>query len=108
MTLDGETVKLSDFRGKQIMLNFWATWCPPCRAEMPDTQKFHEKNVPEFVEEFGVTFRVLMDEKTEVANLYQIQPIPTSYMIDSDGIIQNMAFGALDYELMVQEFEKMK
>src|SRR5699024_1179865 len=41
-TMDGETVKLSDFRGEKVMLNFWATWCPPCRAEMPDIQKFHE------------------------------------------------------------------
>src|SRR5690625_6514126 len=41
-TLEGETVKLSDYRGERIMLNFWATWCPPCRAEMPDMQKFHE------------------------------------------------------------------
>src|SRR5699024_12283205 len=43
-TLDGETVKLSDFRGQKVLLNFWATWCPPCRAEMPDMQKFHEEN----------------------------------------------------------------
>ncbi|MGM8213184.1 redoxin domain-containing protein [Virgibacillus sp. W0430] len=125
-TLEGETVKLSDFRGERVMLNFWATWCPPCRAEMPDMQKFHEKtdvvilavdlletessksNVPAFVEEFGVTFRVLLDEDSSVANRYRIQPIPTTFMIDSEGKIQNVSFGALNYELMVQEYEKMK
>lgn len=125
-TLDGETVKLSDFIGEQVFLNFWATWCPPCRAEMPDMQKFHEdkdvvilavdlaetessdKNVPEFIEEYGITFNVLIDEETEVANLYGIQPLPTSYLIDSTGVIHNKAIGALNYDMMVQEFEKMK
>src|SRR5690625_5188421 len=43
-TIEGETVKLSDYRGEKVMLNFWATWCPPCRAEMPDMQKFHENH----------------------------------------------------------------
>ncbi|MGM8363895.1 redoxin domain-containing protein [Virgibacillus sp. W0181] len=124
-TLDGETVKLSDFRGERVMLNFWATWCPPCRAEMPDMQKFHENTdveilavnlletesgvdkVPEFIEEFGVTFRILLDEDSSVANRYEIQPIPTTFMIDSEGKIQNTTLGALNYELMVQEYEKM-
>lgn len=124
-TLDGETVKLSDFRGERVMVNFWATWCPPCRAEIPDMQKFHEKTdiqilainltdtesdqekVPTFVKNYGMTFNVLMDEDSEVANRYQIQPIPTSYMIDSKGVIQFKALGAMNYDSMVQEFEKM-
>lgn len=125
-TLEGETVKLSDFRGKRVMLNFWATWCPPCRAEMPDMQRFHEdkdvvilavnlretetntEKVQDFLDERDLTFQVLLDDKTTVANLYQIQPIPSSFMIDSEGRIQNKAFGALNYDLMVQEFEKMQ
>ncbi|MFD1039998.1 peroxiredoxin family protein [Virgibacillus byunsanensis] len=125
-TLGGDTVKLSDFRGKRVMLNFWATWCPPCRAEMPDMQKFHEEkdivilavnltdteasiqDIPDFVDEFELTFPILLDEQTAVANEYQIQPIPTSFMVDSNGRIQYKAFGALNYELMVQEFEKMQ
>lgn len=126
-TLDGETVKLSDFRGQRVMLNFWATWCPPCRAEMPDMQRFHEDKdvvilavnltgtpdesigkIRDFIEEFGITFRILLDTETAIANLYQIQPIPTNYLIDSEGIIHNKAFGALNYDIMVQEFEKMQ
>ena len=125
-TLDGEDIKLSELRGQRVMVNFWATWCPPCRAEMPDMQKFHEskdivilavnlvgtesskENVVKFIEEFKITFPILLDADMEVSNLYRIQPIPTSYMIDSSGRIQYKAFGALNYELMVQEFENMK
>ncbi|MFD1360776.1 peroxiredoxin family protein [Lentibacillus salinarum] len=124
-TMEGEQMKLSDLRGQRVMVNFWATWCPPCRAEIPDLQKFYENkdieilavnltdtesnrsDVQEFVADFGMTFPVLLDENTEVANQYQIQPIPSSFMIDSDGRIQFKALGAMNYELMVQEFEKM-
>lgn len=125
-TLDGESVRLSDFRGQKIMLNFWATWCAPCRAEMPDMQKFYDEkdivvlavnlttsrfdeaeNVEPFVDEYGLTFPILLDVDNEVADLYQIKPIPTSFLIDTSGKIHNVAYGALNYELMVQEFEKM-
>lgn len=123
--MDGEKVKLSDFRGEKVMLNFWATWCPPCRAEVPDMQKLHENKdvtilavnllgqesgidpVEEFLEDYGVTFNVLLDDDLVVAETYGIQPVPTTYMIDTEGVIQNMAFGALNYELMVQELDKM-
>lgn len=125
-TLTGETVRLSDFHGQKVMLNFWATWCGPCRAEMPDMQKFYDEkdivvlavnlttsrfdeaeNVEPFVDEYGLTFPILLDVDNEVADLYQIKPIPTSFLIDTSGKIHNVAYGALNYELMVQEFEKM-
>ncbi len=124
-TLDGETVKLSDFRGERVMLNFWATWCPPCRAEMPDMQKLHENTdikilavnlidtesspevVPEFLDELGLTFPVLLDEESELANEYKIVAYPTSFMIDSNGRIQFKVLGAINYDIMIQEFEKM-
>lgn len=64
-------------------------------------------NVEEFRDDFGLSFPILLDKDLQVANLYAIQPIPTSYMVDSNGIITNMAFGALNYDLMVQEFERM-
>lgn len=126
-TFEGDTVKLSDFRGERVMLNFWATWCGPCRAEMPDMQEFHEdtdivilavnltnskkgefEKIPEFLNEYGITFDVLLDKENNVASLYQIKPIPTNFLINSDGSIHNVAYGALNYDLMVQEFEKMK
>ena len=126
VTLDGKRVKLSDYRGQRVLLNFWATWCPPCREEMPDMQKFHEnedviilavnltetevsqENVTKFVEKYGLTFEILMDEHVEVAKLYKIQPIPTTYMIDSSGRVQQFSFSQLNYEIMEQEFANMK
>ncbi|WP_130860286.1 redoxin domain-containing protein [Gracilibacillus phocaeensis] len=124
-TLSGETVALSDYRGSKVMLNFWATWCPPCRVEMPDMEKFHQdteieilavnltetepntKQVQQFVNEYGLSFPILLDEVIEVANTYAIQPIPTSFMIDSEGIIQFKTFGPLTYDQMVAEMEGM-
>ena len=125
-TLDGEKKKLSDLRGERVMVNFWATWCPPCRAEIPDLQKFHENEditilavnlteteqdmdkVEEFVDDFGMTFPILLDTETEVADTYKIQPIPSSFMVDSNGRIQFVALGAMHYDMMVAEFNKMK
>ncbi|TMN22745.1 peroxiredoxin family protein [Lentibacillus cibarius] len=125
-TLEGEQVLLSDYRGQRVVLNFWASWCPPCQAEVPDLQKFYENkdveilavnltktetrrsDVTDFVDEYGMTFPILMDETSDVAKNYQIQPIPTSYFINSKGRIQYKRIGAMNYETMVQEFEKMK
>lgn len=124
-TLDGETVRLSDYRGEKVLLNFWATWCPPCRAEMPDMQQFHadhdatilavnllgtEKSpeeVEKFLDEYGVTFTVLSDDLNHVASLYNASALPTSYLINSKGEVHNIAVGALNYEMMVQAFDEM-
>ncbi len=125
-TLDGETVKLSDYRVEKVLLNFWASWCRPCRSEMPDMQKFHETyddvvilavnltetersktNVTNFLEEYEITFPVLLDNETVVGNIYNTRALPTSYLINSDGKIHNIATGPLNYESMVQEFDKM-
>ena len=125
-TINGETVQLSDYKGKRVIVNFWATWCPPCRAEIPDFQKLYEKKdveilgvnlteteespeqVETFIKEFGMTFPVVMDVNSDVADTYQVSAYPTSYMIDSNGRIQFVAMGALNYDLMIQEYEKMK
>lgn len=125
-TLDGETVKLSDFRGEKVLLNFWATWCPPCRAEMPDMQQFHAdhdatilavnlsstekspEDVQDFLDEYGVTFTVLSDDQNHVSTLYNASALPTSYLINSKGEVHNIAVGALNYEMMVQAFDEME
>src|SRR5690625_1110658 len=125
-TLEGEKVKLSDYRGEKVLLNFWATWCGPCRAEMPDMEKFHQEDddvvilavnlteteqsstgVDKFLEELGITFTILSDKNTVVSNIYQAQALPTSYLINSDGTIHNIAVGPLNYEAMVKEFKEM-
>lgn len=124
-TLDGETVSLSDYRGEKVIVNFWATWCPPCRSEMPDMQKFHEDydaeilavnlssteqsetQVHDFLDEYGVTFTVLSDASNRVSTLYNASALPTSYLINTKGEIHNVAIGALNYEMMEQAFDEM-
>lgn len=125
-TLDGEVVKLSDYKGKRVMLNFWATWCPPCRAEMPDMQKFQSTkdvqvlavnlsetesdpgNAQRFVDELNLTLTVPLDKESAVSNEYNVIAYPTTYMIDSNGRIQFIMMGAMNYDFMVQQFEMMQ
>src|SRR5690625_2414391 len=125
--VDGETVRLSELRGEKILLNFWATWCPPCRAEMPDMQKYHEEEnegiilavnlleteqglqqVDDFLQEYGITFRILIDENTEVSSLYSAFALPTSYLINREGIIHTKAIGTINYDYLVEQFESME
>ncbi|MDP4172008.1 MAG: redoxin domain-containing protein, partial [Bacillota bacterium] len=123
-TLTGSTVKLSDFKGKRVMLNFWATWCPPCKAEMPDMEKFYKKgqkdliilavnidpqlDVKGFAKANGLTFPILLDEKDEVNTKYHILSIPTTYFIDSKGIIKDKFTGAMPLDAMQQYTDDLK
>ncbi len=110
--LDGEPVSLSDFRGESVLINFWATWCPPCRAEMPYLQQVYDEwsgiglvlltinigesssKVEEFMQDYNLSFPVLLDTKRDVAQKYNVRGIPTTFFIDKDGIIQDMKVGA--------------
>ncbi|MBX9973732.1 peroxiredoxin [Cytobacillus firmus] len=121
--LQGETVKLSDYRGKKVMLNFWATWCPPCKAEMPDIQKFYtqkgnevvilavnidpQADVAGFAEEMRVNFPILLDVNEKASNAYQIITIPTTFFIDEEGIIRNKYLSAMSLEIMNQYIDEM-
>lgn len=124
--IDGEMVRLSDLRGEKVLLNFWATWCPPCRAEMPDMQTYHEEHddgvilavnlveteqnmgqVESFLEEYGITFQILLDETTEVSGIYDAYALPTSYLIDTDGRIHTKAIGTINYDYLVEQFKMM-
>lgn len=117
-TLDGKTVRLSDYRGKKVMLNFWATWCPPCKAEIPHMQKFYdevkgdieilavnidtENDVAGFAKKMQIHFPILLDKDEKVMNTYQILTIPTTFFIDKDGLIQNKFMGAMSLEKMYE------
>lgn len=122
--LAGETVKLSDFQGKKVLLNFWATWCPPCKEEMPDMENFYKQagddvvilavnidpqyDVNKFVTEMGITFPILLDEKDEVNSMYQVLTIPTTYFIDEEGIIRHKYISAMTEDIMKQYVDDMR
>ena len=122
----GNIHRLEDYREKTIFLNFWATWCPPCKAEMPDIQKLYEKSATEgedavivlgvaapnmgqegseeeiaaFMEEKGYTYPVLMDTEGELFNSYGIMSFPTTFMIDRDGNVFGYVSGMLSADMM--------
>lgn len=116
--LNGSKVKLSELKGKKVFLNFWATWCPPCKAEMPDIEKLYQetkesnlvilavnvgedkKTVQDFIEKNSYNFPVLLDVSGEVSQLYQVTGIPTSYFIDSEGYLDDGVSGAIPLEKM--------
>ncbi|MEH6942598.1 peroxiredoxin family protein [Bacillus sp. JJ722] len=127
-TLDGKTVKLSDFKGKKVILNFWATWCPPCKAEMPHMQNYYQSNkdkditilavnltnqdngleiVHKFANDYKLTFPILLDEKGIVGRTYQILTIPTSFFINEKGIIHQKIIGPMDEETMQKYVSEM-
>ena len=130
-TLAGDTVKLSDYRGKTVMLNFWASWCPPCRSEMPHmenyynankdsgemeilavnmtkTEKNKEKSAKEFVDEYKLTFPILLDVDSDVMKMYQIKVYPTSYIINAEGVITDKLMLPLDDKMIEQVIEESK
>ena len=113
-TLDGPSIRLSEQRGQAVVLNFWATWCGPCRAEMPlldDRARSlagqglivpgvnfdePEETVRAFRDELGLSFPLLLDPRGEIQSLYRIVGYPTTYFIDADGVIRALHLGVLD------------
>ncbi|WP_170232881.1 TlpA disulfide reductase family protein [Desulfuromonas acetexigens] len=115
--LNGKTVTLEQFRGKVVMLNFWATWCPPCRAEMPAMQRLNDKmagldfvmlalnvepdgehTVPNFLQGKSYTFPILLDPGAKAQNRYGVFRFPETLIIGKDGIILNHILGAREWD----------
>jgi len=113
LDLSGVEVQLSDYRGKVLLLNFWATWCPPCQQEIPMFIEVYEElkdedfvilavsigegkeKVSGFVSEKGMTFPVLLDSSKDVARRYLVRAIPTSVVVDRDGVVQRIVIGMM-------------
>jgi len=120
--LGGGEVTLSDLRGRPVVLNIWATWCGPCREEMPAIEKVYrsyeelglvviglnltsqdsEQAVAAFVQDLGLTFPIALDRDGSVGNRYQLLGLPTTYFIDSQGVIQSVVVGGPMSESLIQ------
>ena len=123
-TLEGEVIRLSDLQGKVVLLNIWATWCPPCVGEIPDLQKLaeahpdelvvigasmdeSEADVREFIAADGVTYPIGMDEEYRLGGeLYATMYIPESVFIDPEGTIADVVVGGMAYDDMEAGFQK--
>ena len=126
--LEGNAHKLSDFRGKPVLLNFWASWCGPCQMEMPDFQKFYEshgdkvhfvivnltdgqqetvESASAFIAEKGYTFPVYYDTDIDAAMKYGVNAVPVSYFIDAEGYFVAWAQGALSADMLQQGMDML-
>lgn len=120
-TLDGNPLTLSDLKGKKVILNFWATWCPPCKDEMPHFQEYYEKyaeednveivavnytlndkmaSVENFVKSYDLTFPVLLMEEEDVRETYKVYTLPSTFFINSKGVIEKQVLGPLDLDTL--------
>ena len=128
-TPDGGELRFSDLRGKPVLVNFWASWCTPCRKEMPEIVRAadaraadgltvvaidlqeNDGQVRAFADDFGMDFPVVIDRTGQVAESWRIggpiEGIPSSYFVDADGIVRARVFGPMTADTLKQELEKI-
>ena len=127
-SLGGRQIALDDLRGQVVLVNVWATWCPPCRAEMPAMQQVYEEyreqgfeilavnatnqdtlaNLDPFIAEYGLTFPILLDPSGDVTRLYRVLSLPTSFFVGRDGVISEIVVGGpMDEALLRARIEKL-
>jgi thiol-disulfide isomerase/thioredoxin len=128
VTLAGDSLRLSDLRGQVVLVNFWATWCPPCRAEMPAIEKVYRSFKPlglevlavnladqdgqaavsGFIQELGLTFPIPLDLDGSVNARYTLRGLPSSFFIDRQGVIRSVVVGGPMSEALIQsKIEKL-
>jgi thiol-disulfide isomerase/thioredoxin len=119
-TPEGESTSLSQLQGTPVLVNFWATWCGPCRAEMPFLQQIHQdwpadklvllavnvgensSQVSQFMESAGFSFTVLLDQQAAVARRYNVTGIPATFFIDKEGVIEDVQVGAFQSQAAIE------
>lgn len=124
--IDGNTHRLSDYKGEGVFLNFWGTWCPPCKREMPDMeeqyQAFKDKGVhvlsvnsgesnlkvKTFRDQYGLSFPIVIDKAKDIRELYNIQPLPTTFLIDKDGKIQKIIITEMTKDEIISYMESIQ
>jgi thiol-disulfide isomerase/thioredoxin len=123
-TLEGEHLTLSDLRGQPVVLNFWATWCPPCRAEVPALGAVSDsleggaivlgvdvgesaRTVSDFVAERGVSYPIALDGDSATARLYGVRVFPTTYLLDANGVIVEIFTGPVTEPLLRARLDAM-
>jgi cytochrome c biogenesis protein CcmG/thiol:disulfide interchange protein DsbE len=123
--LDGSQIALRDLRGQVVVLNFWASWCDPCRREAPELQQvweqyrdrgiafvgvtFHDAKgaSQRFVERYGLTYPNGVDERGRISQTYGVVAVPETFIIDRDGAIASVHVGEIDAETLVKEIEEL-